>query len=74
MLEVQNNFGNTEYQAKKARQLFNEKRLLAISPLYNGKVLAKDVEDSVKTFYNSRYFCQTVPGKKVYISIGKNIH
>ena len=68
ILEVQNNFAVTEYQAIKARQLFNEKGLLAIALLYKGKVLPKDVEDHVKTFYNSSDFCRTM-SKKDYVSI-----
>ncbi|XP_065647991.1 uncharacterized protein LOC136077703 [Hydra vulgaris] len=69
ILEVQNNFAVTEYQAKKARQLFNKKGLLAISPLYKGKVLQKEIEDSVKLFYDSSDLCRTMPGKKDYVSI-----
>ena len=64
IFEVQNNFAVTEYQAKKARQVFNKKGLLAISPLYKGKVLHKEIEDSVKFFYNSSDLCRTMPGKK----------
>ena len=51
------------YQAKKARKLFTEKGLLAISPLYKGKLLSKDVEDSVKAFYESNEFCRTIRKK-----------
>ncbi|XP_065673656.1 uncharacterized protein LOC136090720 [Hydra vulgaris] len=74
ILEVQNNFAVTEYQAKKARQLFNKKGLLAISPLYKGKVLQKEIEDSVKLFYDSSDLSRTMPGKKDYVSIQKNVH
>ena len=74
ILEVQNNFAVTEYQAKKARQIFNKKGLLAISPLYKGKVLHKEIEDSVKFFYDSSDLCRTMPGKKDYVSIQKNVH
>ena len=73
ILEVQNNFAVTEYQAKIARQIFNKKGLLAISPLYKGKVLHKEIEDSIKLFYDSSDLC-LMPGKKDYISIQKNVH
>ena len=72
--EVKQNFSVGEYQAKKARKLFQEKGVLSISPLYKGKSLAKEVEDSVKAFYDSNDLCRIMPGKKDYVSIGKNIH
>ncbi|XP_047126478.1 uncharacterized protein LOC124807875 [Hydra vulgaris] len=74
ILEVQNNFSVTEYQAKMARKIFNKKGLLGISPLYKGKVLHKEIEDSVKLFYDSSDLCRTMPGKKDYVSIQKNVH
>ena len=74
ILEVQNNFAVTEYQAKIARQIFNKKGLLATSPLYKGKVLHKEIEDSVELFYDSSDLCLTLPGKKDYVSIQKNFH
>ena len=74
ILDVQNNFAVTEYQAKIARQVFNKKGLLAISPLYKGKVLHKEIKDSVKLFYDSSDLCRTMPGKKDYVTIQKNVH
>ena len=74
MLEVQNKFAVTEYQAKIARQIFNKKGLLAISPLYKGKVLHKVIEDSIQLFYDSSDLCLTMLGKKDYVSIQKKVH
>ena len=65
ILEVENNFAITEYQTKIARQSFNKKGLLAISPLYKGKVLHKEIEGSIKMFYDSSDLCLTMPGKKI---------
>ena len=48
--------------------------ILAISPLYKGKVLAKETEDSIKMFYDTCELSRTMPGKKDFVSIGKNNH
>ena len=72
--QVMSTFNVTEYQARKARQLFQEKGLLAVPPSYNGKVLPKDVSDMVVAFYENDENSRLMPGKKDCVSIAKNVH
>ena len=72
--EIKSFFSVTEYQAKKLRKLFKEKGVLAISPIYKGKSLSEETEQCLKEFYDSNEFSHIMPGKKDYVSIGKNIH
>ena len=48
--------------------------MLAISPIYKGKSLSEETEQCLKEFYDSNEFSRIMPGKKDYVSIGKNIH
>ena len=72
--KVMSTFNVTEYQAKKAKRLFQEKGLLAMPPVYSGKTLSKNVIDNVVGFYENDEFSRLMPGKKDYVSIGRNVH
>ena len=71
--EVKTVFDVTEYQAKKARQLFHDKGLLAMPPAYQGKKLSKEVEEAVSAFYENDQFSRCMPGKKDCVSIAKHV-
>ena len=71
--KVMKEFNVTPYQVKKARKLFQEKELLAILPQHKGKKLPPEVAQLVRVFENDEFSC-LIPGKKDYVSIGKNVH
>ena len=72
--QVMSTFNVTEYQARKAKRLFNERGILAIPPLYKGKDLPKNVADTVVKFYQNPENSRLMPGAKDFVSIAKNQH
>ena len=57
-------FNVTDFQAKKAKKLYNEKGLLAMPPQYRGKTLSEDIVNIVKNFYENDKYSRLMPGKK----------
>ena len=67
-------FSCSEYQVREARALVKEKGILAIPEAKRGRPLSKEVEDSVKLFYeDDEYSCQ-MPGARDCVSIARNVH
>lgn len=67
-------FHVSEYLVRTARALKKEKGILAEPDPQKGKSLSKEVEDVVKLFYEDDEYSRIMPGKKDFVSIGRNIH
>ena len=59
---------------QEARKLAREKGILALPEPKRGKCLSKEVEDSVKMFYEADEYSRFMPGAKDYVSIARNVH
>ena len=60
--------------AQEALKLTREKGILALPEPKRGKCLLKEVEDSVKLFYEADEYSRFMPGAKDYVSIARNVH
>lgn len=67
-------FNVTDYVVRSSRASKKEKGILADVDPKKGKALSKDVEDPVCLFYEDDEFTRMMPGKKDFVSIGRNIH
>ena len=67
-------FNVSKYMFHEARKLAWEKGILALSEPKRGKCLSKEVEDSVKLFYEDDKYLRLMPRAKDYVSIAKNVH
>ena len=67
-------FEVSEYQVREARKLAEEKGILALPDPKRGRSLSKEVEDSVKLFYEDDEYSRQMPGTKDYVSIARNVH
>lgn len=69
---ISEEFSVSEYTARKSKELFNEKGILAIPEPRKGRPLSQNVIDCVKNFYQNGEFSRVMPGAKDKISISKN--
>ena len=67
-------FEVSEYQVREDRKLAEEKGILALPNPKRGRSLSKEIEDSVKLFYEDDEYSRLMPGTKDYVSIARNIH
>lgn len=67
-------FNVTEYLVRAARRLKKEKGILAEPERKAGKSLPDATITLVKAFYEDDEFSRMMPGKKDYVSVGKNTH
>ena len=67
-------FNVSKYMFREARKLAREKGILALPEPKRGKCLSKEVEDSVKLFYEDDKYLRLMPGAKDYVSVAKNVH
>jgi hypothetical protein len=67
-------FGVSNYMVRKAFGLRKEKGILATPEAKKGNVLPDTVESLVKEFYCDDENSRLLPGKKDYVSIGRNHH
>ena len=67
---IQEEFGASNYMARKAKQLVREHGILATPDPRPGRPsLSKSVVDQVVSFYENDSFSRMMPGKKDYVSI-----
>ena len=50
------------------------KSILAMPETKRGRSISKEVEDSVKLFYEDDKYSSLIPGAKDYVSIALNVH
>ena len=67
-------FNVSEHMVCEARQLPREKGILAFPEPKRGKRLSKEVENSVKLFYENDEHSRLMPGAKDYVSVERNVH
>ena len=67
-------FKVSDYLVKRARDLKNHKGILASPERKKGKMLPNEVVQIVKLFYEDDEVSRLMPGKKDFVSIGRNIH
>ena len=67
--KIENEFGVSNYIARKAKKLTQEKGILSTPDPKPGKALSDDTVNLVKKFYCSEEVSRQMPGKKDYISI-----
>jgi len=67
-------FSASEYAIRAARKLAREKGILSLPDRRHGKEIQDDVLEQVHEFYQDDEFSRIMPGKKDYISIGRNKH
>ena len=66
-------FEESEYSIRVARKLKEEKGILSVPNPRHGKTLAEDIR-KVVNFFEDDEFSRIMPGKKDYVSVGKNVH
>ena len=62
-------FNVSEYMVREAHKLAKEKGILALPESKHGKCLSKEVEESVKLFYEDDEYSRLLPGAKDYVSV-----
>ena len=67
-------FNVSEHMVCEARKLAREKGILALLDPKRGKCLSKEVENSVKLFYENDEYLWLMPGAKDYVSVTRNVH
>ena len=67
-------FNVSEHTVCEARKLAREKGILALLDPKRGKCLSKEVENSVKLFYENDEYLWLIPGAKNYVSVTRNVH
>ncbi len=74
---IQNEFGVSEYMARKCKQLVREKGVLSSPDPMPGPSLPSETVEIVTTFYQSDEISRIMPGKKDYVSVrqeGGRVH
>ena len=64
----------SEHMAHEAHKLAGEKEILAFAEPKCDKCLSKEVDDSVKLFYEDDEYSQLMPAPKDCISVARNVH
>ena len=75
--EIEHFFGVGNSIARKSKELKKEKGLVPEIATKKGKVLAKDIAESVAAFYEDDQFSRNCPGKKEFVSVrmnGEKVH
>lgn len=68
--KIENEFGVSNYMARKAKELVREKGVMCSpDPKPGSKTLAENVVELVQNFYNSDEVSRQLPGKKDYVSV-----
>ena len=67
-------FEESEYSIRVARKLKEEKGILSVPNPRHGKTLSEDIRKVVVNFFEDDEFSRLMPGKKDYVSVGKNVH
>jgi hypothetical protein len=67
--QVMEQFGATEYMARKAKSLVKEKGILSTPNPRAGKTLPQITADRVQTFYHCDEISRVMPGKKDCVSV-----
>ena len=67
-------FNVSEHMVREARKLAKEKGILELPKPKQGKGLSKEVEESIKLFYEDDEFSRLMSGAKDFVSIGKKVH
>ena len=67
-------FNVSELMVCEARKLAREKGILALLDPKRGKCLSKEVENSVKLFYENDEYLWLMPGAKDYVSVTRNVN
>ena len=63
----------SKYSIRVARKLKEEKGILSVPNPRHGKTLSEDIR-KVVNFFEDDEFSRIMPGKKDYVSVGKNVH
>ena len=71
---VAQQFNASKYLVQKSRAVFGEKGILGMPDQYHGHGLSDDVKNIVKLFYQQDEYSRTMPGKKDFVSIKRNVH
>ncbi|XP_038055996.1 uncharacterized protein LOC119727987, partial [Patiria miniata] len=67
--KITEEFGASNYMARKAKKLVKEQGILAIPNPKSGKVLTKETEQKVRDFYLSEAISRQMPGMKDFVSV-----
>ena len=67
--QVQEEFGASNYMARKAKELVKQKGILSTPNPRHGHALAVETNDLVQRFYESDEVSRIMPGKKDYVSV-----
>ena len=75
--EIEDFFGVVNSITRKSKELQKEKGLVPKIAKKKGKVLLKDIAESVAAFYENNQFSRNCPGKKEFVSVrinGEKVH
>ena len=67
--KIQEEFGVSNYMARKSKELVKEKGILSTPNQKSGHTLSVEVTDLVQSFYESDDISRMMPGKKDYVSV-----
>ena len=71
---ISKQFDVSEYLIETARELKKVGGILAKPAPKKGKTLPQETLDLVQSFYEDDEYSRQMPGKKDYVSIGRNVH
>ena len=77
LLKIQQEFGVSNYMARKSKKLVEEKGFLSLPGPKPGPSLLPETVDIVRSFYESDDISRVMPGKKDFVSVkkeGKHLH
>ena len=77
LLKIQQEFGVSNYMARKSKKLVEEKGVLSLPGPKPGPSLLPETVDIVRSFYESDDISRVMPGKKDFVSVkkeGKRLH
>eukprot|EP00795_Rhopilema_esculentum_P017865 gene17865-biopygen566 len=72
--KTQKEFNVSEYMVKKARSVCSAKGVLGLPERKRGKTLPAETAQLIENFYCNDENSRQMPGKKDYVSIGRNVH
>ena len=72
--KTQKEFNVSEYMVKKARSVCSAKGILGLPERKRGKTLPAETAQLIENFYCNDENSRQMPGKKDYVSIGRNVH
>ena len=71
LLKIQQEFGVSNYMARKSKKLVEEKGVLSLPGPKPGPSLLPETVDIVRSFYESDDISRVMPGKKDFVSVKK---